>query len=95
MNFRALAVILAAPLSACMLGPNYQASSPMPSNADIRIARSTDSTRAFFDSLAAARMRDSNADGSAPIAERRLVADSVAGVAWLDILRDTTLVKLV
>ena len=95
MRPRVLVAILAAPLAGCMFGPNYQGSSPMPERASIRMPAASDSTRTFFDSLAAARRRDSAAAGGAPIAERRLVADSLAGVAWLDILRDTALVRLV
>ncbi len=95
MRLRALAAIAAAPLAGCMFGPSYRAASPVPERAALGVPASTDSTRAFFDSLATARRRDSLATGAAPIVERRFVSDSLAGAAWLDILRDTTLVRLV
>ncbi len=95
MRTRLPVAVAAALLGGCMFGPSYLASSPMPERAGIRVPAASDSTRAFFDSLAAARLRDSVAVGGAPIVERRLVADSLAGVAWLDILRDTTLARLV
>jgi outer membrane protein, multidrug efflux system len=95
MRARMLAAAFAATLSGCMFGPSYRPASPMPEHAGLRVPAVSDSTRAFFDSLAAARARDSAQTVGATIAERRLVADSLAGVAWLDILRDTTLVRLV
>jgi multidrug efflux system outer membrane protein len=55
----------------------------------------TDSDRAFFDSLAAARAHDSATIVQTPAAERALRFDTTAGVAWLDILHDTTLERLV
>ncbi len=92
---RLLAALVAAPMAACMVGPAYHAPTPMPAGAVIARPPVPDSTRAFFDSLAAARTRDSIATAPAPVTQRLLVQDSLAGVAWLDILRDTTLVQLV
>jgi outer membrane protein, multidrug efflux system len=92
---RALAVLLVAPMAACMVGPAYQPSSPMPADARVRVVTARDSTRAFFDSLAAARRRDSVTVGAPHVAERTLAADSLTSVAWLSILRDTTLQRLV
>ncbi len=93
MNMRLLAALVAAPLAGCSIGPRYQAPAPLAPHAELRLPRAADSTRAFFDSLAAARRRDSTT--AAGTMNRMLVADSAAGVAWLDILRDTTLVRLV
>lgn len=88
---RCVPLLAVAPLAACAIGPRYRP--PVPMHAELRLPRAADSTRAFFDSLAAARRRDSTA--AAATMSRMLVADSAAGVAWLDILRDTTLVRLV
>ena len=93
MRPRRLAVLLAAPAAACMIGPAYRPAAPVPAHTELRVPLTPDSTRAFFDSLAAARRRDSTT--AAATMTRMLVADSAAGVAWLDILRDTTLVRLV
>ena len=95
MTRRRLSVILAAPLAGCMIGPSYRPSTPMPVGASIALPAAPDSTRAFFDSLAAARRSDSVAVVAAPVTQQLVVQDSMAGVAWLDILRDSTLVKLV
>ena len=56
----------------------------------------SDSARAFFDSLAAARRRDSVVRGRADRAVYQIAArDSIESIAWLDILRDSSLVRLV
>ena len=88
-------ILLAASAAGCMIGPSYRAPAPMPEGAAVAVPAGPDSTRAFFDSLAAARSRDSIATATAPVAQRLVIQDSLAGVAWLDILRDTTLVRLV
>ncbi len=95
MKRRSLALLAAAPMAACMIGPSYHAPVPVPAGTAITRPAVPDSTRAFFDSLAAARRRDSIATAATPVMQRLVVQDSMAGVAWLDILRDTTLVKLV
>jgi outer membrane protein, multidrug efflux system len=93
MSRRLWIALLALPLSACMIGPSYRATAPVPAHTELRLPPTADSTRAFFDSLAAARRRDSVT--ATATMNRLLVADSSGGVAWLDILRDTTLVRLV
>ena len=95
MTRRLLMLLLAASMGACMVGPSYHAPAPVPEGAAIARPPVPDSTRAFFDSLAVARSRDSLATADMPVTQRLVVQDSMAGVAWLDILRDTTLVKLV
>jgi multidrug efflux system outer membrane protein len=82
-------------LAGCAVGPRYHPEPSVRPGAQVRVAPTADSTRAFFDSLAAARQRDSVSVAPAPVARRALAFDSSAGVAWLDILRDTTLVRLV
>jgi multidrug efflux system outer membrane protein len=89
------APLLALALAACAVGPNYQPETVVRPGEKLHAAPAGDSTRAFFDSLAAARRRDSVAVGDARLARQTLAFDSLAGVAWLDLIRDTTLVRLV
>jgi multidrug efflux system outer membrane protein len=63
----------------CMAGPTYR---PL-----------SDSARRFFDSLAVARARDSVR--TVPGMRVTLTDASISAVAWMDILRDSTLVRLV
>jgi outer membrane protein, multidrug efflux system len=99
MNLRQCAVLVALPLAACTMGPRFAPAPPAPAGAQVRVSASSDSTRAFFDSLAAARRRDTTASASpraaAPAPPRVLAYDSLVGVAWLDIFRDSALVRLV
>ena len=70
------------------------------------MTRGSDSSRAFFDSIAVTSRRDvdtvvSTDRGQAVIVNvprmerKRFSDDSLASIAWLDIVRDTTLVRLV
>ena len=93
---RALIAVLALTLAACTIGPRYAPGAPAPAGAHVRVAARSDSTRAFFDSLAAARRSEGAANSTVPApTERTLAYDALAGVAWLEIVRDTTLVRLV
>jgi multidrug efflux system outer membrane protein len=74
-------------LSACAGGPAYRAPAPAPAGAAVGVEPVPDTLAAFYDSLAR------GADSTAP-ASRPLAPDS-ADLAWLGILRDTTLVGLV
>jgi outer membrane protein, multidrug efflux system len=94
MKLRIAAALLAAPLAGCMVGPGYHRPAAVPTGAALALPTTPDSTRAFFDSLAAARHNDTLAV-AAPIAQRTLATDTAAAVDWLNILRDTTLVRLV
>jgi multidrug efflux system outer membrane protein len=94
MNTRAAVLPLAALVAGCAIGPRYHRPAPVPPGAAVRVTPMPDSTRAFFDSLAAARTKDS-VPVAAPLVQRPLVVDTLAGVGWLDILKDTTLVQLV
>lgn len=79
--------------SGCAVGPAYHPAPVTPESAKVGAARPSDSTVAFLDSLAAARARDTAALASPafhPVTEQAL-----SDLAWLDILRDTTLVRLV
>jgi multidrug efflux system outer membrane protein len=88
------AALLATTLGACMVGPRYEPASAVPAGTRLRVDAMRDSTRIFFDSLAAARRRDSTS-AAAMFGGSPLTVDSAAGVAWLDIVHDTTLVHLV
>jgi multidrug efflux system outer membrane protein len=90
--------LLAVLVAGCAVGPKYRPETPIPANTRVG-ADGGGSARAFFDSLAAAREADTLGDTLAvagkALAPRRLVADSLADLAWLDILHDSTLVGLV
>jgi multidrug efflux system outer membrane protein len=58
-------------------------------------ARSSDSAAAFFDSLAAARAHDSVPAPAPALPAKPLAPDSLASLGWLELLRDSTLVRLV
>jgi multidrug efflux system outer membrane protein len=92
---RAVPLMLQLVLASCAVGPTYHAAPAVAPDVRVGGAVQADSTRAFFDSLAAARMRDSAAVARPPAAEHVLRYDATAGVAWLDILHDTTLQRLV
>ena len=87
-------VAAAGAAGACAQGPSYHTSPAVAPSTRIRVAGRADSNRVFFDSLAAARSHDSATMAHPPAAERALSFDTTAGVAWLDILRDTTLERL-
>ena len=94
MSPRLASFVVVAGLAGCAVGPSYRPQAVVPAGTQVGIPSTADSNRTFFDSLAAARL----ADTSRPVAAlppRRLVADSVADLAWLDVLRDTTLTRLV
>src|SRR5262249_35244222 len=82
-------VIRAAPLLAlaaltrgCAAGPSYHPEQPVPPATRVGTARSSDSVAAFFDSLAAARSRDTAVAGAVPpVPERALQPDSAAALA--------------
>ncbi len=93
---RGVALAAVAALAAgCAVGPSYHPEQPMPASTKVGASISSDSTRAFFDSLAQARTRDT-APGPAPSAPAgTLEPDSIASLAWLDLFRDTTMIGLV
>jgi multidrug efflux system outer membrane protein len=84
------------------VGPRYRPAPPVPEatrvGAGERSGARADSTRAFFDSLAQARAADTAAAAPArpaPRPPRALGAESLADLAWLDILDDPVLARLV
>ena len=80
----------------CAAGPSYHPETPVPPATKVGAARSSDSVAAFFDSLSAARAHDTAAAGVLPpVPPRSLAPDSLAGLAWLDLFRDSTMIGLV
>jgi outer membrane protein, multidrug efflux system len=81
-------------VAGCAVGPRYQAATPVGAGSRVGGAETSASARAFFDSVAAAHSADSAAAaGPPPPPDEHL--DVGADLAWLDLLRDTTLVDLV
>jgi multidrug efflux system outer membrane protein len=78
-----------------MAGPSYRPETVIAPDQRIGAARSNDSTRRFFDSLAVERRRDSTRVAPLPVARAPLNDATVSSMAWLDIVRDSTLVRLV
>ena len=95
------AVLLAGPLAGplvlggCAVGPSYRPEPPVPAASRVGGGGPDTTTRRFFDSLATARAADSTASNTAASVPLRLPADSGVGAAWLDLFRDSTLVRLV
>jgi multidrug efflux system outer membrane protein len=95
MSPRSFAVALSAVLAGCAVGPGFHPAPAVPRATRVGAGSRSDSARAFFDSLAAARAADSVRPAVAPLPPRSLVADSIADLAWLDLLPDSTLTRLV
>jgi outer membrane protein, multidrug efflux system len=88
-------VLLGVVLTAgCAVGPSYEPPAVAPAGAALGVRPDSAALRAFYDSLAATAdsVQGGRVDGAA--APPPLVADST-DLAWLDVLRDTTLLSLV
>jgi multidrug efflux system outer membrane protein len=92
---RVAALALSGVLGACAVGPGYHPTPAVPATTQVGAGTGSDSVRAFFDSLAAARAADTVRRAVAPVSPRRIAPDSIADLAWLDILHDSTLTQLV
>jgi multidrug efflux system outer membrane protein len=93
---RVSAPLLAALVAGCAVGPGYRPEQVVPATTKVGAARSSDSARAFFDSLATARENDTVPAVAGPrLAPKAVLPDSIASLAWLDIFRDSTMVGLV
>ncbi|HVZ48978.1 MAG TPA: efflux transporter outer membrane subunit [Gemmatimonadaceae bacterium] len=79
--------------AACAVGPTYRPAPVVPERTPIVATAGADSSRAFFDSLARARTADSGR--TTRPAARAVTMQSLADLAWLDILNDTALTSLV
>lgn len=96
MSARRAAVALLGVLGGCAVGPGYHRAPAVPAGTRVGAGTASDTTRAFFDSLAAARAADPlPATAPTPLPPRVIAADSLADLAWLDVLRDSTLIGLV
>jgi outer membrane protein, multidrug efflux system len=89
------ALAAAASLGACVVGPKYSPDVVITPSERIGAGRGADSTRLFFDSLAAARHRDEEFGVPRPSSYQIAARASIESVAWLEILRDSSLVQLV
>ncbi|HVO36348.1 MAG TPA: efflux transporter outer membrane subunit [Gemmatimonadales bacterium] len=81
-------------VAACTVGPRYAPSPVVPPAAEVG-RRGADSTAPFYDSLAAARAADTVASPAPAPGSRALTSAALADLAWLDVLRDSTLRQLV
>jgi outer membrane protein, multidrug efflux system len=95
MSPRRLAVALTAMLAGCAVGPRFHPAPVVPATTRVGAGSRSDFARYFYDSLAAARAADSVVAPIAPLPARSVAADSIADLAWLDILHDSTLTRLV
>ena len=92
---RGVMLLIAMAGTGCAVGPSYHPEGVVPASTRVGAAQSSDSVKSFFDSLAAARENDTLATAGAPLKPRVLIPDSLAGVGWLDIFHDSTMVGLV
>lgn len=91
-----IAAATAALLVACAVGPRYQAVAPAGDVSRVGAGETSPAARAFFDSLARARSADSAARlEPQPPESPPLAPDSLGDMAWLEVLRDSTLLDLV
>ena len=84
---------LLAVASGCAVGPGYKPAPAVPQTAQVGSPHPADSSRAFFDSLAEARQADSGV--SPGFATQTLTIQALADLAWVDLLRDSTMLALI
>ena len=92
---RLATAILLLTVAGCMPGARYRPETVIAPQQQLGAARLTDSSRAFFDSLAAERRRDSLENVRSFPARQTLTDATVSSAAWLDIIHDSTLVRLI
>ena len=80
-------------LAGCAVGPRYRAEPVVPAETRVGSPGTADSSRAFFDSLEAARRADSTTP--ALPTPRVVSADSLADLAWVEVLHDSTMLQLI
>lgn len=86
-------VLLLVLASGCAVGPRYKTAEVVPRDTEVGSPRAADSSRAFFDSLAQARLADSGRVPELPA--QTLTPQSLADLAWVDLLRDSTMLGLI
>ena len=79
----------------CAAGPRYRPETVITPDQRLGAVRLSDSSRVFFDSLAAERRRDSLETVRSYPARQTLTDATVSSAAWLDIIHDSTLVRLI
>ncbi|HVX39840.1 MAG TPA: efflux transporter outer membrane subunit [Gemmatimonadaceae bacterium] len=83
-------------VAACNVGPNYKPEAVVAPAQRLGAPQLSDSSRAFFDSLALARRSDSAAAAVVRVPARYTLNDAdVNAAAWMDIIQDSTLVHLI
>lgn len=92
---RAIAFVAAAVVSGCAVGPKYTPETAIAPSQRVGADRMSDSSRTFFDSLAGARRRDTSSMIRRPMVQVAASRDSLEAFAWLDLFRDSALVRLV
>ncbi len=90
-----VALAAVALLSACTVGPKYTPDVVVAPSQRVGAARMSDSTQRFFDSLATERLVDTGVAVRRPAVYQIRSRDSLESIAWLEILRDSSLVHLV
>jgi multidrug efflux system outer membrane protein len=79
----------------CAPGPSYTPETVIAPTQRVGTPVMSDSARQFFDSLSVARRRDTVDVMPLPLARATLGDGTISSLAWLEIIRDTTLVSLV
>lgn len=97
---RLLLIGTAATVAACAVGPSYKRPPEVaPAPAWREPGGAYDSTRSFFDSVRVVADSTAKATGDSsvtrPYAEKITLPDSAQTMAWFDLLRDTTLQRLI
>ncbi len=96
MKFRAALLWLPALLAGCAAGPHYRPPAEPVATLPVRITVTPDSTRTYFDSLATAARADTAGLPVFPaLPPLALTPASMADLNWRDVLRDSTLTRLV
>jgi multidrug efflux system outer membrane protein len=92
-------LVVSAAVAGCAVGPRFRPAPPVPAGAQVGGGETADgradTTRAFFDSLARARAADTAVAALPAAAPRALTAESLVDLAWLDIVRDSVLGRLI
>jgi outer membrane protein, multidrug efflux system len=90
-----LALAASAALAACTVGPRYTPETVIAPSQKLGASQLSDSSRAFFDSLAVERRRDSVPVLPLNRPRLSLTDAAVSSMAWMDIIHDSTLAQLV
>ncbi|MEP6493908.1 MAG: efflux transporter outer membrane subunit [bacterium] len=88
-------VSLAILTASCVVGPRYVPETVVAPTQQLGAGRMSDSSRAFFDSLAAERRRDTARVARGPVVRQMSNAEAAGAMAWLDVIRDSSLIRLV